>query len=355
MFTTSTKISNGLYLPLVFSFGMSITSFAAAEDANKPDDIEEVAPRIVSDNAAEAGTFNLLIENDVFTGTDKHYTNGLQLSYLSGALDPDSIRFKLANVLPGVSTEGELRMGWHLGQSIFTPQDTQATTVIPNERPYAGWLYAGFSIVYNTDDHIDTLSMTAGTIGPDAKGEQAQNGFHDLINSEESLGWDNQLDNQLGGYIIAERKWRALAQTKIMRLGVDIMPHIGVSLGNIEMYANTGFTVRMGNDLDNDFGPPRIRPALPGSGYFVPHDYLAWYLFAGVDGRYIERNIFLEGDRNGVPVDLDVKEWVGDVQAGLVITFSSFRLAYTYVARTREYAEQVEPDKFGSLGLTMRF
>ncbi|MCA1854285.1 MAG: lipid A deacylase LpxR family protein, partial [Beggiatoa sp.] len=29
------------------------------------------------------GTFNLLVENDRFAGTDRHYTNGLQLSYLS--------------------------------------------------------------------------------------------------------------------------------------------------------------------------------------------------------------------------------------------------------------------------------
>jgi hypothetical protein len=31
----------------------------------------------------ESGTFNFLWENDAIAGTDHHYTNGLELSYLS--------------------------------------------------------------------------------------------------------------------------------------------------------------------------------------------------------------------------------------------------------------------------------
>ncbi len=301
-------------------------------------------------NGAAAGTFNLLVENDAFAATDRHYTNGVQISYLSDPMGEDG---KYSE--PNADEPKAFRFGWRIGQSIFTPTDTEATALLPEQRPYAGWLYAGASLVRSTAYHVDTLSLTVGTIGPDAKGEEVQNGFHELIDSDEHLGWDNQLANKVGGEILIERKWRALAQTKMLRLGIDLMPHVGIAAGNIEAYANTGFTIRIGNDLDNDFGPPRIRPSLPGSAFFMPHDKLAWYLFAGIDGRYVERNLLLTGHGDTKRPQIELERWVADAQAGLAVTLGGFRLAYTFVYRSEEFKQQVQPDRFGSVALTFLF
>lgn len=55
--------------------------------------------------------------------------------------------------------------------------------------------------------------------------------------------------------------------------------------------------LRLGQRLPLDYGPPRIQPSLPGSGFFVPpQDRFGWYLFAGVEGRAVARNIFLDGN-----------------------------------------------------------
>ncbi len=300
------------------------------------------------------GSFNVLIENDVFAATDRHYTNGLQFGYLTAPRTADGVASTMAGWLPG-NGDGEVRVGWQLGQTIFTPEDTDAVALLPDERPYAGWLYLSASIVYSSDTHIDTWALTFGTIGPDAQGEELQNGFHDLINSDESRGWDNQLGNELGGTLNIERKWRSVAQTQVLRFGVDFMPHIGIAAGNIETYANAGFTVRVGTDLENDFGAPRIRPSLPGSGYFVPRDGWAWYLFAGVDGRYVERNIFLDDADEAELWNISKKRWVADLQAGVALTGRRLRLTYTYVYRTEEFDLQQDADRFGSVALTWRF
>jgi hypothetical protein len=302
----------------------------------------------------QLGSLTLLLENDAFASMDRHYTNGLQLSYLTPPQSRASMVSRILELLPW-NADGDVRIGWQLGQSIFTPDDKDSSARLPDQRPYAAWLYGGISIVYSTAEHIDTWGLVFGTVGPDARGEVVQNAVHEWLNNDEAAGWHNQIPNQKGGAFIVERKWRALAQNEVSRFGIDLMPHVGMSLGNIETYANAGVSFRVGNDLDNDFGPPRIRPSLPGSAFFVPHDNWAWYLSIGVDGRYVRRNVFLDDHDLESLWSIEKKRWVSDTQAGLVLMRRNFRFAYTYVLRTQEFKQQQRPDRFGSLDLTWRF
>ncbi len=123
--------------------------------------------------------------------------------------------------------------------------------------------------------------------------------------------------------LIYERKWRNLAEFRESGFGIDLTPHLGGSLGNVGTYLNTGITLRFGKDLSNDFGPPRIRPSLPGSGFFVPRNTFGWYLFAGVDGRAIAYNIFLDGNADGDSLSVDKEPLVADIQVGAVVTIGS--------------------------------
>ena len=83
------------------------------------------------------------------------------------------------------------------------------------------------------------------------------------------------------------------------KLEVDFIPRIGAALGNVAIYADVGGTARIGKNLRDDFGPPRPRPALPGSEAFIGDGSFGWYLFAGVDGQAVGRNIFLDGNTDG--------------------------------------------------------
>ncbi len=307
-------------------------------------------------NAEEtSGTWNLIVENDTFTDTDRHYTSGVQLSYLSGEDRlPRWLRIA-ADLLPGIHEQAGLRAGFQLGHSIFTPDNTETTVFLSNERPYAGWLYGGVAVVAENDRGIDTWLLNLGIVGSSAQGEEVQNGVHELIGSPEAEGWDNQIENQFAGALIYEHRWRNLWQSDAIGLGVDFNPHVGFSLGNIGTYGNIGATLRFGDDLDVDFGPPRIRPSLPGSGYFAPRDEFAWYAFIGVDGRAVGYNLFLEGDTRRKRNEIDIKPLVADAQIGLVVMFRKVRLGYTYIYRTKEFAGQNQPDQFGSLSLSIKF
>ena len=304
----------------------------------------------------EEGSFNFLWENDIIGGTDHHYTNGVEISYLS-VEDHLWDWFRTgSNALPGVSNEDHVRVGLSLGQSIFTPDDTDATEPLLDQRPYAGWLYAGVAVVANQGHQLDTYVLNVGMVGPSAYGQEVQNGFHDWIGDAHANGWANQIEDEVGYQLLYEHRWRNLGGTKRMgAVQIDFSPHVGFSLGNVATYANAGLTLRIGTDLRNDYGVPRIRPSLPGSSFFQSRSGLAWYLFAGLDARAVAYNIFLDADARTYDVQIQKETFIYDGQAGFAIVWRDFRFAYTYVVRTREFRGQPEPDRFGSVGLTFRF
>ncbi len=305
----------------------------------------------------EKGAFTVLWENDAVAGTDHHYTNGVEFSYLSVEDHLWDWFRKSSEVLPGVGPNDRLRVGLSLGQSIFTPDDKATTSPLPDQRPYAGWLYLGVAVVANHGDQLDTWVLDLGVVGPDAKGEQVQNGFHDFIVSSHANGWGNQLVNKFGYQLLFEHRWSHVTPNKVNvgRLQLDFSPHVGFSLGNVETYANAGLTIRIGADLRDDFGVPRIRPSLPGSDYFVPQDKFGWYVFAGIDARAVAYNIFLQGQPATYDIQIMKEKFVYDGQAGFALIWRKVRLAYTYVIRSHEYLGQGQPDRFGSVGMTTLF
>ena len=53
---------------------------------------------------------------------------------------------------------------------------------------------------------------------------------------------------------------------------------------------------RVGSFQPDDHGPPTIRPSLPGADYFPRQEGFSAYVFGGVEGRVVGRNIFLNGN-----------------------------------------------------------
>lgn len=318
-----------------------------------------LAPRTACSD--EEGAFTFLWENDAIAGTDHRYTNGLEFSYLSKENALSGGARTGSTVLPGVADKDVLRFGVSIGQQIYTPDDTDVEEPLPDQRPYAGWLYLGLAVIAEHDNkRLDTWVLNVGVVGPSARGEEVQNGFHDDVSNDDAAeGWDNQLEDTFGYQLLYEHRIRnIIGDEDVKELGslqLDVSPHIGLSLGNIGTYANGGITVRFGKGLEGDYGVPRIRPSLPGSSFFEPQAGFGWYVFAGVDARLVAYNIFLEGDSPTYDVNLDKETFVYDGQAGLAVVWRTFRFAYTYVIRSREYEGQDVPDRFGSVGMTWRF
>jgi hypothetical protein len=309
-----------------------------------------------ADAEEDPGIVTLQVENDKVANTDRNYTSGLRAAWLSGETRDEHWVRDLAEYFPLISNTDRIRYGLSVGQSIFTPQDTESRELVENDRPYAGWLYGGLSMIsYDKEKrNLQTLALDIGVVGPAALGRQTQNRFHEIIDVDKAKGWDNQLENEPGVLLTYQRSRRVvyLQSDGYDRLGFDIMPHVGGALGNVMTYGAAGASVRLGFDLLDDFGPPRIRPSLPGADFFNTKRGWSGYLFAGSEARLVARNIFLDGNTFRDSHSIDKRTFVYDIQAGIAISHGPLRFSYTHVYRSSEIQNQERGDRFGSVALS---
>lgn len=311
------------------------------------------APPVRQTDAGAIVTFTL--ENDIFAGHDDGYTNGVRASYVSPEADIPVWIEEMAAFMPFFPKVGHTRWTMALGQSMFAPTDLTLSTLQPNDRPYAGWLYGTIGLIADRDTTLDNLQLTLGMVGPASLAGKTQRLVHRTIGDTIPQGWDNQLKNEPGVVLSYEHKWRSLAEFSPFGLGADFTPSVGGSLGNIYTHAAASAMFRIGYDLPSDYGPPVIRPNLPGSDFFTPSRNLGWYLFTGVEGRAVARNIFLDGNTFRDSPSVDKRVFVGGVQMGVALTYHNTRVAYTHLFRTHEFDGQKDSDQFGALTLSVRF
>ena len=68
--------------------------------------------------------------------------------------------------LPWINNPDTQRnVGFSLGQKILTPENTQSSILVQDDRPYARWLYGGLSFTSKTADRMDTFELQLGVIG----------------------------------------------------------------------------------------------------------------------------------------------------------------------------------------------
>ncbi len=317
--------------------------------------------------ARSAPVFTMYVENDAFTGTDQHYTNGLKLSWLSADLadwGQTGWRKNVLEALPFINRpDGQKNIGLAFGQNIYTPRDIEVINPDPRDRPYAGWSYLELAFVSKTVDVADTISLQVGIVGPHSLAEDSQRIFHQWIDSAEPRGWDYQLRDEIGVNVIYERRWRLYGRALYNTLGIDLVPHAGISLGNVQTYANGGGTVRLGINLPSDFGVQLARAGSVGGG---PTDDLdprvalkrdfSLFVFGAADGRAVARDIFLDGNTFRDSRSVDKEYFVADLSAGIGLIAGPWQLTYTQVWRTREFkTERGDYNNFGSLTLSRAF
>ncbi len=311
------------------------------------------APAQAQEPQEPPGTLSLVLENDSIAHTDRNYTNGARLSWVGAPGGAGSWAHAVADALPFMEPVG-LSNAYALGQNMYTPEDTSAEAVVPDDRPYGGWLYAGFGLTSNTGDRLDQVELDLGIVGPQSYADEVQGWVHESLGFDVPNGWPNQLKNEPAVQLFFDRTWR-VAHWDTGFLEMDLHPHLGGAVGNVFTFASTGASIRIGTDLPADFGPARIRPSLPGSGFIAPEDGFGWYLFAGATGRAVAHNIFLDGNTFVDSHSVDKKWLVGDLQAGATLMVDRFRLSYTHVFRTKEFETQDEADRFGAVTLSVNF
>lgn len=315
-------------------------------------------------------TLIFYLENDAFAGTDQNYTNAVKFSWISRHLEKVEGGRGLANwsqwfidrTTAVDHDEYMHNLALSFGQNIYTPRDTFVPTLIEYDQPYAGWTYLSAALHSQNFKLLNSLELSLGIIGPASLAEETQKIVHEWIDSDEPQGWDNQLSNEPGLMLTWQRFWRILRQPVGNGFAYDVIPHAGVTLGNVFTYANLGGELRFGYNLPADFGTSLIRPgggtASPvsiGDPRLESFSKFGFSLFAGLDGRAIARNIFLDGNTWKESHSVDKNYFVADIASGVSVVYKPVKLTYTHVYRTKEFKDQDGGQFFGSLSISLTF
>jgi lipid A 3-O-deacylase len=320
------------------------------------DDLDVTSARNNSDS--QGGVFTAVVENDVFgeLKQDRNYTNGLKLAWMTPAGAEPRWARALGDALTPERPGSDVRLEFEIGQTMYTPSDLRRSLPDPNDRPYAGLLYGSLGLIQrDADRSLDQYQLVLGVVGPSSGAGDVQRWFHERIDAVEPRGWNTQIRNRVVAELRYQRTERVRLYEDADRYGIEFSPHYGASLGNLTTSANAGVGIRLGRDLPEDFGPPRIAPSLPGSGYFEPNGRHGWYVFAGLDVRYVAYSLVLD-EHSALGFGVERRPWVADAEGGLAFYGQRMRVAYTQVWRTREYETQRDRfSSFGALSVTWRY
>lgn len=360
MISSTEKGGNGLrILALIGVAFLGCCRTALAADVAPPAAPAESAQT----EPAQTGRITIIEENDALmpSPTDRWYTQGLEMRYLSPPMSAGADAFALPALLDPAPVN-ERRFELLVGQVIFTPANLTLNPPDPTDRPYAGWLYAGAGL-YEESGHrsLDHFELDVGVVGPAALGEQVQNGFHSLLNSlgqsEYQAAWGYQLANEPGVVVSYEHKWR-FDMPIGAGLSVDAIPEVGGTVGNVYTYGEASTMLRLGENLNADYGPTRIRPALSGGSWFDPSQLtgpFGWYVFVGGQGRAVASDIFLDGNSFVSSPWVQKYPFVADLSGGVSLFWTDLaRVDFVLTWRSKEFIGQSSPDRYGGVNVSFR-
>lgn len=337
----------------VFSYPLSVLVLAGLCSIAHP-------ARAQYTNTNQGPVFVTLEENDLVVDTDRHYTQGIKLAFFfrDNSLPPLAKGFY--EHFPEFGFDSKVgKFGFQIGQSMYTPADLQATDLLPDDRPYAGWLYSGFILHRRGETGVSKLptlesfELQLGVIGPWSLAEEAQTWVHQVRGFDLPQGWDNQLQNEPGVELRYQRAVRFAAR-QLHPLDIEFTPHAGFSLGNVEVTARIGGQVRLGLNLPDDYGIQNIDSLITSAGGWSGRQW-STYIFAGAEGKAVLHNAFLDGNLFHNSHRVDKEPLVGDFKAGFVFVLNRVELGYTYVFRTSEFEQQSVSDQFGSFFMKVKF
>ena len=298
------------------------------------------------------------IDNDLFTGTDREYTSGVEAGFTTATVESfDDAAFapslRRANrALRWLQPKGfdENNVTWTIGQRMFTPEDWRLATPDPHDRPYAGLLFAG--ITYNSrDSHsLRTTSLDLGLVGPSALAEQAQKFVHEVVGADRFLGWDHQLNDE-PVFRVLHQRFRRWDIKPARRFG-DITAHYGGSIGNLTTFADAGAEVRIGRNLPDNFGTATTLSYGQNTAptrWFGSASRPSIHGYVALDARAVLHDVTLDGNTWRDSASVDREAYVAELSLGVALHWRGWQTALGATYRTKEYETQTGDASFGTL------
>lgn len=281
-----------------------------------------------------------------------HLTWGWRVSFSPHKTDPQWLeRIREDSWWPAGTWDA--RASYSLQQSAYLPYTYFAIRDRPDS-PGAGYLLANVRLNMERDfigntQYLDRMNFGVGVVGPASGAEITHRVAHSGV-GRSSRTW-NEINSEPVVVLQYDtgKRWVWGADY----LGFEVYPKTGVTLGNAFTHASLGLSTRFGSHLKKDSGPLRSNMVMSGTNFPQKGDYFSWNVFAGIEGRYVYRNIFIDGNTFSDTSNVESRRRAVDVQMGGEIGWGEKRFSMMHVYRSREFNGQLRADQFVRLGLSM--
>ncbi|MBE8727269.1 lipid A deacylase LpxR family protein [Flavobacterium hungaricum] len=265
-----------------------------------------------------------ITDNDLYTSSknDMYYTNGLELFY----------RYLSKNDNPKINKKiTEFR----IGQYLYNPRFINEAAVEINDRPFAGYLFAeaGRSFFYQSESVLKT-DFQVGFVGPNALGQDLQEGFHKIIGYKKVYGWENQIHNALGlqAHVLYSKKMFPAKHNDFL----DLHFQSEANLGTIFTGVSTGFLARIGFKKLLPIYDSNLHDASVSSE--AQFNVREFYFYAMPSVNYQFYDATIEGSmfNDTSPVTFELEPLRFNAEFGLKYRYNNFNISYSFLYRGRE-------------------
>ena len=314
-----------------------------------------------------ADQFAFQLYNDYFARTDKHFTNGVALSWIDsdGFVDDANatplyshIMFQVVNAIPCTNSDKykHYTAGASISQIMLTPKDTTKKTVQYDDMPYAGYLALSLFEFEWDEKSFKEYRLDLGVIGSESGAANLQQGFHRFLKEAVPQGWDTQLGTHYvvnALYRYGEKSW-----TKSSSDGnnMDWFNHAGVQVGNFITDAFAGTMFRFGHNYTENFNVhyPYLREEASFLHVDKPHKGFGWSVSTGLN---LEALAYLypfdAANKLGYQDTLNPVD--ASVYLGTDLSYGAHKLTLMYQAQSSYLIKQKEVDIFGGLLYSYQF
>jgi len=286
---------------------------------------------------------SLKTDNDLYTSIfrDRYYTNGIFLSYRYLSKEKTEKLFKKIYEI-------------QIGQKLYTPKKAAVVLLSDHDRPYAGYLYAGFGFSnFYENNSILKISSQIGTLGENAFGEETIIFVHRIYGYVEPIGWKYQISNAFAfnanvSYI------KSLPQ--ISTSGVKIDWVNSLNLGSIFNNLSTGLNIRLG------FKPLKeIKNSISYNGALgnKKQDHKEFFFYLKPLLYYTAYDATIQGSfsNNTSPVTYQIKPFVFTSEIGFSFVVNKLNLGYTFNIHSKKLKSADVPNinSYGTININYLF
>jgi hypothetical protein len=292
----------------------------------------------------------IITENDNynFTQKDRYYTNGFFVKF----------NWVEKTLLQKGSSIKKIHCA-EAGHMIYNPNYNRRSVADVEkrlDRPFAAWLYASYGQTkILPGNHIITYVASVGVMGPSARGEQIQKGYHEFMNLYKVYGWEYQLKNEVGVNAAAAYYYAVVPKESYTNFTLHTVTR--AALGNTFTNASAGLLFKIGmleNENNSAFWNAKM-----GQRHEEKKHQTELIVFTEPVVTFQAYNATVQGglfrkDKGLYVSKPDRLQFV--VRSGLIVSGRRAALQIIYTYKQREAASMTDKSEvYGAFGITYRF